>query len=140
MVEFDRKLAPISLLVNKCYTSLFPFFPAFPEFSFSRLMATIWRVKVFNKMKDELFDAFKIVLHKEREDQMANRKRYSNEEKEEMMDCFDTLGNTNLLAKFLQTIADISINEITIHMLGSTKFIPADPYLKLQDEILTSTK
>jgi hypothetical protein len=88
-------------------------------------------------MKDELFETFKIILRKEREEQIVSRNRYSDEE---MMDYLDTSRNANLLGKFLQSIADISINEITIHMLGSTKLIPDDPYLKLQDEILVSTK
>lgn len=140
MIEFDRILSPICILVNKCFASLFPGLPAFPEFSFTRLMATLWRVKVFDKMQGELFDAFKRMLGEERRERAASGKEYSSENEEEMLDCCDSSRNANVLSKFLQAVADISINEVTIHMLGSTKLMPDSPYLKLEDEIILSTE
>jgi len=138
MIEFDRSLSSITALVNKCYAFLFPKLPGYPGFSFSRLMATLWRVKVFNKMQGQLFDSFKDLLNKERREQ--KKKEYVSAEYEEMMNCFVESKNSTILSKFIQAIADISINEITIHMLGSTKLRPDEPYLKLQDEIITRTE
>lgn len=136
MIEYDRNLHTICDLINQCYQELFPTFPQMPEFTFSRLMATLWKMQVYNKLKDNLFSSFKAILRIERRIQGKNTSRPV----EAMTDFFDEPKTTSLLSRFIQSIADISINEIKVHMLGSTKFEPDEPYAQLQDIIVVDTK
>eukprot|EP00826_Nyctotherus_ovalis_P040724 TRINITY_DN4036_c0_g1_i3.p2 TRINITY_DN4036_c0_g1~~TRINITY_DN4036_c0_g1_i3.p2 ORF type:complete len:160 (-),score=35.77 TRINITY_DN4036_c0_g1_i3:566-1045(-) len=101
-----------------------------PQFTFGRAMVIIWKAKVFNKLQDELFTSFKFVLAKERMKEKADS----------MMEDFDQLTPALLLSKFVQAIADLSINEIKVHMMGSTKFVPDEPYAKLHELIVFETK
>ncbi len=45
-----------------------------------------------------------------------------------------------LLYKFVQSVADLSVNELTIHSLGSSTFVLEDPYKSLHDLIMVHTK
>ena len=42
--------------------------------------------------------------------------------------------------RYVQATADLSINELKVHYLGSTKFVPDAPYAELNAEIQTHTK
>ena len=103
-------------------------------------MATFWRVKVFNKIQDKLFAAYMAVLESEIEKTISTEKKIAFKDIESMVENFEDSGNCFELFRFLQTIADISINEVTIHMLGSTKLMPDEPYLQLQNVIMADVK
>ncbi len=53
-----------------------------------------------------------------------------------LMDCSDS----ELIARFVQAVADLSVNELTIHYLGSTKAVLETPYKELNNIILKQTK
>lgn len=135
MVEFDRNLKGICDMINQCYSKLFPNHPNSPAFTFSRAMTTIWKAKVFDKLKDKLFASFRDILNLERRKQ-ATEKAIS---EEEMTDFFNEPKNFMLLNKFVQAVTDISINEISVHMIGSSKFVPDETYSQLEDIILSDT-
>lgn len=42
--------------------------------------------------------------------------------------------------RFVHAVADLSINELKVHFLGSTKFAPDDPYMELHTILLKRTK
>lgn len=131
MVELDRNLGVISELVNKWYSHLFPDLLATPEFTISRAMVTIWKTKVFNKIEATLFESFRGTLIKARHEQIKKGKGIGD---------YDEDKNTILLNRFIQSIGDLSINEIKVHMLGNTKFIPDDPYEQLETIIISETR
>ena len=66
----------------------------------------------------------------------------------EMTDCFHENKNILLLSRygsrlqrsFVHAVADISINELKVHHLGSTKFVPDEPYQELNRKIIRMTK
>ncbi len=62
MIELDRTLAPLCRVINKCYQSLFPELPQFPQFSFTRAMITLWRANVYPKLAPILRDRFEKML------------------------------------------------------------------------------
>lgn len=133
--------------MNECYATLYPKLLGYPEFSFSRAMATFWKVKVFNKLQVNLFDSFKHLLSEERAEKIkqGEEKTKLNRKKEQLYNFQVALihydsKNFQLLTKFVQAIADISINEVKVHMLGSTKFMSDEPYVKLHDLIMANTK
>jgi len=143
MIELDKSLGPLCYLVNECYSTLFPKLPGYPEFSISRAMATFWKIKVFNKLQINLFDAFKYLLTEERdlEIKQGQSKTKLNKPTNILMS-LSHYGSKNfqILNKFVQAIADISINEVKVHMLGSTKLVPDEPYTNLHEVVMANTK
>lgn len=146
MIELDKNLGPLCYLVNECYAILFPKLPGYPEFSLSRAMATFWKVKVFNKLQLNLFDAFKHLLSEERSIKIKQGEAKTKVNKNEVlynssiaMSHYEPK-NFQILNKFVQAIADISINEVKVHMLGSTQLVPDEPYAKLHEVVMANTK
>jgi len=62
MIELDNRLDKVSGVINKCYEALFPNFPRFPQFTFTRAMITIWIEVVYKKLESRLFDNFTALL------------------------------------------------------------------------------
>jgi hypothetical protein len=92
-------------------------------------MATLWKHKVFNKLKHILFTSFRALFNLEQQAKPVN----------EISDFFHKAKST-LLNRFVQSISDLSINEVKVHMLGSTKFVPDGPYEELESMILANTR
>lgn len=137
MVELDRNLKVISDLVNVCYASLFPDLQEVPEFTITRAMATIWKAKVFDKLKDTLFISFRAALLFQRRQQI---KEVRSKKGEWEQDFFSAARSGGLLGRFVQSVADISVNEVKVHTLGSTQFVPDEAYAQLQKAILEDTR
>eukprot|EP00826_Nyctotherus_ovalis_P054426 TRINITY_DN7125_c0_g2_i15.p1 TRINITY_DN7125_c0_g2~~TRINITY_DN7125_c0_g2_i15.p1 ORF type:complete len:405 (-),score=56.96 TRINITY_DN7125_c0_g2_i15:21-1235(-) len=137
IIELDRNLKVISDLVNMCYANLFPDLQEVPKFTVTRAMATIWKTKVFDKLKDILFTSFRTTLFLQRQ-QQAKELRSKKGKLE--MDFFSDAKSGGLLGRFVQSVADISVNEVKIHMLGSTKFAPDEAYTQLQEAVLEDTR
>jgi len=93
-------------------------------------MATLWKSKVFNKLKHILFTSFRTLFTLERQRESQNKG----------VDPFKEAKNMTLLSRFMQSIGDLSINEVKVHMLGSTKFVPDDPYEELENMVLVDTR
>jgi hypothetical protein len=143
MIELDKTLRPICYLVNECYSALFPKLPGYPEFSISRAMATFWKIKVFNKLQINLFDVFKYLLTEERNikiKQGQSKTKFNKPTNTSTTFSYYESKNFQILNKFVQAIADISINEVKIHMLGSTKLVPDEPYMNLHEVVMANTK
>eukprot|EP00826_Nyctotherus_ovalis_P054424 TRINITY_DN7125_c0_g2_i12.p1 TRINITY_DN7125_c0_g2~~TRINITY_DN7125_c0_g2_i12.p1 ORF type:complete len:225 (-),score=33.54 TRINITY_DN7125_c0_g2_i12:537-1142(-) len=120
-----------------CYANLFPDLQEVPKFTVTRAMATIWKTKVFDKLKDILFTSFRTTLFLQRQ-QQAKELRSKKGKLE--MDFFSDAKSGGLLGRFVQSVADISVNEVKIHMLGSTKFAPDEAYTQLQEAVLEDTR
>ncbi len=175
MVELDSTLAPLASLVNECYETLFPDYPRFPQFSFARAMATVWREKVHGKIVETLANAFAELLGRERAKLLAAGKLLNDLEEYDscttsdscsirhrkgicgqsespkgvtapfsVSDVFpsDELRVPLLLSRYAQSVADLSINELAVHFLGSTKisFDSDEPYRVFHDTVVASTK
>ena len=67
MIELDKKLSVICRVIDSCYEAAFPDMPRFPKFSFTRAMATMWKVTVYSKLSANLVEAFDLVLNFERQ-------------------------------------------------------------------------
>ncbi len=79
MVELDTTLRPLADLTNSCCDSLFPECPRSPRFSFVRAMATVWKEKVYDKLRENLCGAFAELLDREREGALASGKQMMSE-------------------------------------------------------------
>jgi len=131
-VEFDKTLKGLCDVINGYYAKLFPDLSHTPPFTFSRLMVIIWKLKVLNNLQNELFNSFQLLLTEER------YKEKVDVQEDEVME--DLSQPKSILYKFTQAIIDLSINEIKVHMMGSTKFEPEEPYSRLQDLVIMKTK
>ena len=67
MIELDEELKSVADTVNRTYENMYPQFPQFPKFSFARAMATIWKLRVYDKVKEVLNIALIELLEQERE-------------------------------------------------------------------------
>eukprot|EP00826_Nyctotherus_ovalis_P053011 TRINITY_DN681_c0_g1_i6.p2 TRINITY_DN681_c0_g1~~TRINITY_DN681_c0_g1_i6.p2 ORF type:complete len:137 (-),score=30.57 TRINITY_DN681_c0_g1_i6:705-1115(-) len=130
MIELDRLFLPISKAINQSYSFAFPHLPRYPLFSFTRAMITLWRKKVYAKIKGNLMESFAKLLSKQRR---------SRGESLDFVGLFEENGMERL-AKYVQTIIDLSINEVSVHSLGSTKVKLEEPYVELGKVTLKQTK
>ena len=74
MIELDEELKSVADTVNRTYENMYPQFPQFPKFSFARAMATIWKLRVYDKVKEVLNIALIELLEQEREKLTAEGK------------------------------------------------------------------
>ena len=137
MVEFDKTLGPICSLINQCYACLYPDFPKYPAFSFTRAMTVLWKVHVFDKLQADLFDAFKAVLSSERKPELSPDRSMCAANNGI---CFQETKNYAILSRFIQSVVDLSTNELKVHMLGHTHYSPDKPYEDLESVTLSATK
>lgn len=170
MIELDRALSSLTKLINECYEQLFPDFPKFPKFSFVRLAATLWKGKVYGRLSDLLLNAFTSLLNSERQELFQQKSLFSlssstaldvscdNREERKLgrigscdTDATETSANVEgefgndckaciAASRFIQAIADLSINEIKVHTLGSTKFVMEEPYQSLHSTLIGKSK
>lgn len=146
MIELDKVLKPFAKSINHCYQSLYPDLPQYPQFSFSRAMMILWREKVYFKIKNKLLEAFVSLLDDKRNEEIKLGKRKTKESGIPSYMCDTPIENLmncrkiELLIKFIQSVVDISVNELTIHYLGSTKAMLDDPYKELHRIIIIKTK
>ena len=47
---------------------------------------------------------------------------------------------TQLITQFVNSIADISTNDLTVHYIGHTQFLADQPYLDLTHTVLNTSK
>jgi hypothetical protein len=104
-------------------------------------MVHIWNTKVYFKIRTHLTEAFVKVLERRRGGELEKLKTLYGEEKESMeCDLYERDYELELIGTFIQFIADLSINEITVHYLGSTKMMLTDPYLELHRVVISETE
>lgn len=70
---------------------------------------------------------------------MLSKQRRSRGESLDFVGLFEENG-VERLAKYVQTIVDLSINEVSVHFLGSTKVKLEEPYVELSKVMLKQTK
>jgi len=160
MIELDKTFEPFTRAVNECYESVFPDLCRYPRFSFSRAMTILWKEKVYAKIKLNLLDAFTQILQEKKSYEIKAGKLMTKKEsshslqtatnalllpnlkKHDPVLANEIFKNTNveLSSRFIQSIADLSINELTIHYLGSTKLVLDEPYKELDELIQKQTK
>ncbi len=166
MIELDRTLESLNRVVNDCYEKLYPEMPRFPRFSFVRMMVTLWKSKVYSKLSVRLIDSFVSLMESERKQtllmrqakQQQQQKSHLNEMRTEevkrMMSCDTDVTELSastgdltsecrvcaVASRFAQAVADLSINELKVHFLGSTKFEPDEPYRSLHSAVIEHTR
>ncbi len=158
MIELDKSLEPVCRLINECYEGCFPGLPQFPKFSFTRAMITLWKAKVYSRLEGNLAEAFSALLAKERQDEIKlgeqktaalrqGRSQTHNVDVDEAPGSISVMGGLNdgtgereLMGRFVQSVADISANELKIHFLGSTKVDLDVPYQEFARSIIKQTK
>lgn len=152
MIELDRTLAPLCKVINKCYRALFPELPQFPQFSFTRAMITLWKTKVYPKLSKFLNARFEEMLNQFREAKLSSLLAQGEKGHdadlsldqllEEMVEPSgdSASGKEQMLSRLALAIADLSINDLSIHFLGSTKMVPDAPYMSLDELVQKSTK
>jgi len=148
MIELDRVFKPIAKYMNSCYESLFPELCQYPQFSFSRAMIILWKKKVYMKIKSNLIEAFVMLLKEQRSAEIeAGKIKTKNQKNKTPVNPFDSSlsniyndDNHELLSRFVQGVVDLSVNELTVHYLGSTKAKLQEPYEELSKIIMQQTK
>ena len=147
MIEFDKNLCKVTEVINKCYQTLFPYLPCYPKFTFTRAMIAIWKSIVYNKLESKLFQAF-VMLYTEVRTKKSEANSHSKMGFNPFNETDKNIQKELLLSRYLckfnnrlsQSIVDISVNDLRIHFLGSTKFVPDGPYSKFNELILQLTK
>eukprot|EP00826_Nyctotherus_ovalis_P018455 TRINITY_DN1552_c0_g1_i17.p1 TRINITY_DN1552_c0_g1~~TRINITY_DN1552_c0_g1_i17.p1 ORF type:complete len:341 (-),score=108.51 TRINITY_DN1552_c0_g1_i17:46-1068(-) len=140
MVELDRVLNPIAKHMNSCYESLFPDLCQYPQFSFNRAMIILWKKKVYLKIKSNLIDSFVTLLREQRAEEIKIGKSKCKDFSCLSVLCTSDTNNSELLARFVQSVVDLSVNELTVHYLGSTKAQLHEPYEELNKVVLQQTR
>lgn len=160
MIELDRSLRKVSEVINKCYMTLFPNYPRFPQFTFTRAMITTWLDVIYKKLEPKLFDAFTNLFKEVSNNKLKsflnnttasystimflNAKTNQNFPKEKRLEVTkELLLNQyyfSLINRITQAIVDLSVHDLSIHFLGSTKFTTDGPYSSLHETILKLTK
>eukprot|EP00826_Nyctotherus_ovalis_P054814 TRINITY_DN7213_c0_g2_i1.p3 TRINITY_DN7213_c0_g2~~TRINITY_DN7213_c0_g2_i1.p3 ORF type:complete len:157 (-),score=15.55 TRINITY_DN7213_c0_g2_i1:825-1295(-) len=152
MIELDKRLRKVCEVVNKCYEALFPNYPRYPQFTFTRAMITMWKEVVYAKLSGVLFEGFATLFKEVSNNRLTaflarpavfaspNEKALGGASKEKRQEAAkeQLLGRYFLLfiGRMVQAIVDLSVNDLKIHFLGSTKFVPDGPYSDLHEAIL----
>ncbi len=84
MLELDKRLFKVTRVINRCYETLYPHFPKYPQFSFTRAMITMWKTYVYEKLEKLLLDRFAAMLHEVRDKQLGVIGAESESEAKEM--------------------------------------------------------
>jgi len=140
MIELEKVFQPISKALNECYKATFPDLCRNPQFSFMRAMIILWRKKVYSKIKNNLIEAFVHLLKTQREREIKKGQMKSKERTLYFTPFLEEKGGLEQLARYIQTIADLSVNEVTIHYIGSTKVKLYEPYIEVSKVIIKQTK
>lgn len=160
MIELDKIFEPFIKTVNECYENAFPGLCKFPKFSLTRAMIILWKKKVHAKIEVNLLNAFTKLIQEKRNSKIKVGKLITEKKesynlqaatkisllqilkKQEPTLANDMLGKKNieLITRFVQSIVDLSINEMTVHYLGSTKLELKGAYRELEDVIYKQTK
>eukprot|EP00826_Nyctotherus_ovalis_P005282 TRINITY_DN11189_c0_g1_i3.p3 TRINITY_DN11189_c0_g1~~TRINITY_DN11189_c0_g1_i3.p3 ORF type:complete len:150 (-),score=40.44 TRINITY_DN11189_c0_g1_i3:833-1282(-) len=149
MMELDRTFDLLIKTVNECYETLYPDLCHYPKFSFSRAMITLWKCKVYSKIKENLLEAFMELMQEWRSSEITAGKKLTEEKtgsglkkaRDEGLFAEEKEGKeVELVGSFVQTMVDLSVNELTVHYLGSTKLVLVAPYKDLSKIIFKLTK
>jgi len=116
-------------------------------------MIILWKQKVYTKIKTNLLEAFAELVKRKRSNaiergKIMTEKKSSNNFHLEDSSLHkygsvlpkDVLGNMELIGIFVQSVVDLSVNELNIHYLGSTKLELGTPYKELGSLIYKLTK
>jgi len=100
------------------------------------------------KIKSNLIEAFVMLLKEQRSAEIeAGKIKTKNQKNKTPVNPFDSSlsniyndDNHELLSRFVQGVVDLSVNELTVHYLGSTKAKLQEPYEELSKIIMQQTK
>eukprot|EP00826_Nyctotherus_ovalis_P015853 TRINITY_DN14543_c0_g1_i8.p1 TRINITY_DN14543_c0_g1~~TRINITY_DN14543_c0_g1_i8.p1 ORF type:complete len:141 (-),score=33.76 TRINITY_DN14543_c0_g1_i8:42-464(-) len=140
MVEFDKTLRGFSRLVNQCYEQTFPNLPCYPKFSASRAMTSLWKNVVYHKLEQLILERFTQEFNELLDHKFGVLLEKKRPEVVEGMEFADAAEEFPVLYRTVQAVVDLSINELRVHFLGSTKFVPDAPYSILNEHILSLTR
>ncbi|CAG9333857.1 unnamed protein product [Blepharisma stoltei] len=120
MKELNAMYMSFNEAFNKVFKKKAEISPNGPQFSIMRLMALQWRRKVFDKFKDRLVEEALILIELSREKDMSQEFTY-------------------LLVKIVQSIVDMSINELSVHFINHSQFYSDGLYELLHEKIILET-
>ena len=112
--RLNMLLSPISDMINYFYSIKEPLVTDVLDFSVIKMMIDIWKTKVFNKLKIRLFYQFLKELDVTRKQSF----------------CFYLCQRPKI---FIESILDITLNQINIHFKNHSKLLLEDPYKSLHD-------
>ena len=113
-------LTPISNMINDIYRLKESDNANMLGFSFVKIMTDIWKKKTFNKLKTRLFDNFLIEFDLSRKQTFCT-------------------SSSQKCKSFIESLLDISLNEISIHFKNYSKLTLDDPYKTLHDLVLLNS-
>eukprot|EP00826_Nyctotherus_ovalis_P021580 TRINITY_DN1699_c0_g1_i32.p1 TRINITY_DN1699_c0_g1~~TRINITY_DN1699_c0_g1_i32.p1 ORF type:complete len:147 (+),score=34.93 TRINITY_DN1699_c0_g1_i32:1073-1513(+) len=143
MVEIDKAFSQVTSFIN----SLVAEWNGGVRFSLVKEMVLVWNKKIYSKIKPRLMEAFVKLLRGKRVGELERE-----QSKVRNMTGAKSIGNSpefglynrdcelELLSFFIQYIADLSIDEVTVHYLGSTKAVLDTPYSELHEIIISQTE
>lgn len=143
MVEVDKGFLEVTSSVN----GLGAEWNGGARFSLVKEMTLIWNKKVYSKIKPRLMEAFTKLLKERRAGELGraqsrarSKARTANVESSPEFGLYNRDCELELLGSFAQYIADLSIDEVTVHYLGSTKAMLDSPYSELHEIIMSQTE
>jgi len=146
MLELEKSFGTFAKLMNKHYEALFESYPSYPKFSMWRLMTKVWMSEVYEKsnLNQNLNESFLKILNCHREINVReifnnNNSLSTNDETNELpkslfidlnlreqQGIIDSISQRNfwddsgLLSSYVQSVQDISFNEVNIHYTDCT--------------------
>jgi hypothetical protein len=162
MMELEKSFGTFAKLMNKHYEALFEGYPGYPKFSMWRLMTKVWMSEVYEKsnLNQNLNESFLKILNCHREINVReifnnNNSLSTNDDTNELpkslfidlnlkeqQGIFDSVSQRNfwddssLLSSYVQSVQDISFNEVNIHYTDCTDMPINYPYCELEKAIL----
>jgi len=165
MLELEKSFGTFAKLMNKHYEALFESYPSYPKFSMWRLMTKVWMSEVYEKsnLNQNLNESFLKILNCHREINVReifnnNNSLSTNDETNELpkslfidlnlreqQGIIDSISQRNfwddsgLLSSYVQSVQDISFNEVNIHYTDCTDMPTNYPYCELEKAILSQS-
>ena len=146
--EYEKVFKEFLEGFNDSYQNMFPEQPAFPKFSFLRMMCKMWLKNVYSKLEKKLIKNFNLI--------QLSRRSMLCESLGIKVDYFDNTagqilrkntyfsGNVEriqeLSESFISSVIDLSLNEINVHYLGHSELIYGSAFCKLNESIIKTTE
>ena len=161
-IAIHKDLLAVAVVINSVYERAYPNHPCFPKFSFLRLLVSVWRHEVFEPLEAALLAQTFSYIERHREKikkygQMLRTKRKrvnesqlasaevegflrSNSSQEEIENSLRFRKDV-LLRRFVASVLDLSLNELSVHYLEHCKLdLEGTAYKRFEDKLLAESR
>lgn len=143
--EYEKLFKEFLEKFNDSYQKMFPDQPAFPKFSFLRLMSKMWIKNVYRKLEKKLIKNFNLIQQDRRNTLLGFKSDYFNNEISQLLRKNNYFSGNferiqELSESFMSSVIDLSLNEMNVHYLGHSDLIYGSVFSKLNESIMKNTE